>query len=97
MRGIPGKEAGEKGSGIHVWNTERFRLSGNTLVDVRDGIYIQSSPWGTVTRNVARDVRYGLHYMFSDDNVFEDNLFENGAAAAVIMYSRRIAFRRNRS
>jgi nitrous oxidase accessory protein len=34
--------------------------------------------------------------MSSDDNVFEDNLFENGAAAAVIMYSKRIAFRRNR-
>ena len=32
--------------------------------------------------NVARDLRYGLHYMFSDDNVFEDNLFENGAAGS---------------
>jgi nitrous oxidase accessory protein len=34
--------------------------------------------------------------MFSDDNVFEDNLFENGAAGAALMYSKRIAFRRNR-
>ena len=44
----------------------------------------------------ARDPRYGLHYMFSDDNLFEDNLFENGAAGAALMYSRRILFRRNR-
>jgi nitrous oxidase accessory protein len=28
--------------------------------------------------------------------VFEDNLFENGAAGTAIMYSRRITFRRNR-
>jgi nitrous oxidase accessory protein len=45
---------------------------------------------------VARDVRYGLHYMFSDDNVFEGNSFENGAAGTAIMYSERIVFRRNR-
>ena len=46
--------------------------------------------------NTARDLRYGLHYMFSDDNVFEDNRFENGAAGAALMYSRRLTFRRNR-
>ena len=34
--------------------------------------------------------------MFSDDNVFEDNLFENGAAGTALMYSKRIVFRRNR-
>jgi nitrous oxidase accessory protein len=44
---------------------------------------------------VAADLRYGLHYMYSDDNVFEDNRFENGAAGTAIMYSRRIVFRRN--
>jgi len=96
IRGIPGKQPGEKGSGIHVWATDGFRLAGNTIRDVRDGFYIQSSPHGVVTGNVARDLRYGLHYMFSDDNRFEDNLFENGAAGTALMYSRRIVFRRNR-
>jgi nitrous oxidase accessory protein len=96
IRGIPGKEPGEKGSGIHVWNTEGFRLEGNEVVDVRDGFYIQSSSHGFVAHNVAKDLRYGLHYMFSDDNVFEDNLFLNGAAGTALMYSKRIAFRRNR-
>jgi nitrous oxidase accessory protein len=33
--------------------------------------------------------------MSSDDNLFEDNRFEDGAAGAAIMYSRRITFRRN--
>src|SRR5262249_35158012 len=31
-----------------------------------------------------------------DDNVFEDNRFENGAAGTALMYSKRIVFRRNR-
>jgi nitrous oxidase accessory protein len=95
IRGIPGKDPGEKGSGIHVWNTQGFRLIGNDVADVRDGFYIQSSSRGEIRGNTARDLRYGLHYMFSDDNVFEDNVFENGAAGAALMYSRRIAFRRN--
>jgi nitrous oxidase accessory protein len=96
VRGIPGKDPGEKGSGIHVWNTDGYRLQGNEISEVRDGFYIQSSSHGTISGNVARDLRYGLHYMFSDDNAFEDNLFENGAAGTALMYSRRIVFRRNR-
>jgi nitrous oxidase accessory protein len=79
-----------------VWNTTGFRLVGNTILDVRDGFYIQSSSRGFIAWNTARDLRYGLHYMFSDDNVFEDNTFENGAAGTALMYSRRITFRRNR-
>lgn len=96
VRGIKEKSAGEKGSGIHVWNTDGFTLLDNEVFDVRDGIYIQSSPHGTVLRNVARDLRYGLHYMYSDDNTFEDNTFENADAGTAIMYSRRLEFRRNR-
>jgi nitrous oxidase accessory protein len=96
VRGIPGKDPGEKGSGIHVWDTDGFELSGNSIADVRDGFYIQSSSHGVIRGNTAKDLRYGLHYMFSDDNLFEDNLFENGAAGTAILYSRRIVFRRNR-
>lgn len=96
VTGIKGRDPGEKGSAIHVWNTEGFRLIGNRVRDVRDGFYIQSSSGGHIAGNTASDLRYGLHYMFSDDNVFEDNTFERGAAGAALMYSRRIAFRRNR-
>jgi nitrous oxidase accessory protein len=95
IEGIREKAAGEKGSGIHVWNTDGFTLAGNEMVNVRDGIYIQSSPHGVIRGNVARDLRYGLHYMYSDDNLFEDNVFENGDAGTAIMYSRRLTFRRN--
>jgi nitrous oxidase accessory protein len=96
IRGIPGLDPGERGSGIHVWNTQRFRVLGNDIADVRDGFYIQSSTHGLVRGNHARDLRYGLHYMFSDDNVFEDNTFATGDAGTAIMYSKRIVFRRNR-
>ena len=96
IRGIHGRDPGEKGSGLHVWDTKGFTFEDNVIEDVRDGFYIQSSSGGTIVRNVARDLRYGLHYMFSDDNTFEENTFENGAAGTALMYSKRIVFRRNR-
>jgi nitrous oxidase accessory protein len=96
IEGITGRAPGEIGSGIHVWNSQRFRLTGNIIARTRDGFYIQSSGHGRVTHNRASDLRYGLHYMFSDDNVFEDNVFERGDAGAALMYSDRLTFRRNR-
>lgn len=93
--GIPGLAPGEKGSGIHFWNSHGFRVERNTIRDVRDGFYVQSSAGGIIRGNRVSDIRYGLHYMFSDDNLFEDNIFENGAAGAALMYSQRIIFRRN--
>ena len=96
IAGIREKEPGEKGSGVHVWNSERVVLERNEVHDARDGFYIQSSPGALVRGNVGRNLRYALHYMFSDDNVFEDNVFRDSAAGAVLMYSRRIEFRRNR-
>jgi nitrous oxidase accessory protein len=94
--GIPGRDPGEKGSGIHAFSTDGFRIEQNVIVEARDGIYLQSSSKGYIGGNQVRDVRYGLHYMFSDDNLFEDNVFENGAAGTAIMYSKRVVFRRNR-
>lgn len=96
VTGIPGRAPGESGSGIHVWNSQRFHLTGNVVAGTRDGFYIQSSSHGFVRGNRATDLRYGLHYMFSDDNVFEDNVFEHGAAGAALMFSNRLTFRRNR-
>ncbi|TAK10865.1 MAG: nitrous oxide reductase family maturation protein NosD [Acidobacteria bacterium] len=95
ITGILGKDPGEQGSGIHSWNTKRFRLTGNTIRYSRDGFYLQSSSDGFVLNNRVSDVRYGLHYMFSDRNAFEDNVFERGAAGAALMYSKDLTFRRN--
>ncbi len=96
VRGIAGRDPGEKGSGVHAYNMVDFRFDDNVIVDVRDGLFLQNASRGRLSRNHVSDVRYGLHYMFSDDNVFEDNTFERGAAGSAIMYSERIAFRRNR-
>jgi nitrous oxidase accessory protein len=95
IAGIPDRPPGEIGSGIHIWDSQRFLARGNTISRTRDGFYIQASSNGRIIANRASDLRYGLHYMSSDDNVFEDNVFERGAAGAALMFSNRLQFRRN--
>lgn len=96
IEGVAGRPAGEQGSGIHVFDTTGFRLIDNRVSHMRDGMYIQASPGGVIAHNRIGDLRYALHYMFSDDNTFEDNVFERSDAGAAVMFSNRISFRRNR-
>jgi nitrous oxidase accessory protein len=95
IRGRAGLESGERGAGLHLWNSHNNTIEDNTISIMRDGMYIQNCTGNEVRRNRVSDLRYGLHYMSSDRNVFEDNFFTNNVAGAAIMYSNKIEFRRN--
>ncbi len=95
IRGRPELEAGDRGAGLHLWNSPDNIIEDNAISEARDGMYIQSCNGNQIRRNRVSNLRYGLHYMFSDRNVFEDNFFSNNVAGAAIMYSNHIEFRRN--
>jgi nitrous oxidase accessory protein len=95
IRGRRELEEGDRGAGLHLWNSPDNIIEDNTISEMRDGLYIQSCNGNQIRRNRVSNLRYGLHYMFSDRNVFEDNLFSNNVAGAAIMYSNHIEFRRN--
>lgn len=95
IRGRTELEAGERGAGLHLWDSPNNTIEDNQISVMRDGLYIQSCNGNQIRRNHVSRLRYGLHYMFSDRNVFEDNFFENNVAGAAIMYSNHIEFRRN--
>lgn len=95
IRGRPELEEGERGAGLHLWNSPDNVIEDNVISEERDGMYIQNCNGNQIRRNRVSNLRYGLHYMFSDRNVFEDNYFSNNIAGAAIMYSNNIEFRRN--
>lgn len=88
-------EIGERGAGIHIYNAVDNTIVGNTIIQTRDGMYLQYANHSMIRGNRVSEVRYGLHYMYSDDNTFEENSFSRNIAGAAIMYSRRITFRHN--
>ncbi|MRI00706.1 nitrous oxide reductase family maturation protein NosD [Kriegella sp. EG-1] len=89
------------GNGIQLWYSKNVVVEKNIVQHVRDGIYLEFSDNITIKDNTSTDnLRYGLHFMFSNDDVYTNNLFENNGAGVAVMFSKRIkmvnnTFRKN--
>ena len=79
------------GNGIHLWYSHYIEITDNHIEQVRDGIYLEFSDHIRIAENTSvNNVRYGLHYMFSNEDVYENNLFENNGAGVAVMFSKQI-------
>lgn len=79
------------GNGIQLWYSKNIQIEHNFVQHVRDGIYLEFSDNCIIKNNVsALNVRYGLHFMFSNDDTYQDNTFENNGAGVAVMFSKRI-------
>lgn len=95
IEGLADRQPGDRGDGIHLFDSRENRISGNQIADARDGIYLNASPFNELTGNHVARARYGLHYMYSDDNAFSGNRFTQTEAGSAVMFSRRIVLRDN--
>lgn len=84
----------ERGDGIHLWYSSESRIENNHITRTRD-LVIWWSTKTLVKGNKVEKGRYGLHYMSSNDNVFEDNVFTENSVGGFLMYSKNIKFYRN--
>ncbi|WP_233451016.1 nitrous oxide reductase family maturation protein NosD [Hanstruepera ponticola] len=79
------------GNGIQLWYSHYVDIEHNFVEHVRDGIYLEFSDNCIIKNNVsAENLRYGLHFMFSNDDVYQDNTFENNGAGVAVMFSKKI-------
>ncbi|MDO6517348.1 nitrous oxide reductase family maturation protein NosD [Zobellia uliginosa] len=84
------------GNGIQLWYSHHVEVSQNIVQGARDGIYLEFSDNITIHNNKStNNLRYGLHFMFSDDDVYTDNIFENNGAGVAVMFSKRIKMKGN--
>lgn len=83
-----------RGDGIRLWYSSGTTVVGNEVRRTRD-VVVYFSDSLLVTNNVIAEGRYGLHYMYSNHNVFERNRFERNQVGAFIMYSRDVQLRHN--
>ena len=84
------------GNGIQLWYSQNIVVERNIVQNVRDGIYLEFSDNITIENNISSDnLRYGLHFMFSNDDVYKDNTFENNGAGVAVMFSKRIKMQGN--
>jgi len=83
-----------RGDGIRLWYSSGSEITGNHVTVTRD-VVVYFSDSLLVADNVVTSGRYGLHYMYSDHNRFERNLFIGNQVGAFLMYSRDIHLRDN--
>jgi nitrous oxidase accessory protein len=85
------------GNGIHLWTADHVVIADNTVSGHRDGIYFEFVHFGDVQRNVSEgNLRYGLHFMFSDQCRYRDNVFRRNGSGVAVMYTRQVEMTGNR-
>ena len=85
------KEEQQSGNGIHCWKCDSMRITGNKVTGHRDGIYFEFVKNSIIWRNTSTsNIRYGLHFMFSNDDMYVSNIFSNNGSGVSVMFSNRI-------
>ena len=96
IRGEARSEAGG-GNAIHLWYSRGIVVDSNDVSGHRDGIYLEFSRATRVRGNRSTgNLRYGLHFMYSDSCSYRDNLFQRNGAGVAVMYSRSVVMDGNR-
>lgn len=84
------------GNGIHMWHCSNIDVIDNHVFQMRDGIYLEFVKHSKIEGNESkRNVRYGLHFMFSNNDEYINNVFENNGAGVAVMFSKFIFMRDN--
>lgn len=95
IAGTPGEEQ-TTGNGVHAWKCDRILVQNNRVSGHRDGIYFEFVTNSTIRRNLSRrNIRYGLHFMFSHQNGYFQNTFRDNGAGVAVMYTKRVTMQGN--
>lgn len=91
-----GKDEQQIGNGIHCWKSDSLQIIGNHVSGHRDGIYFEFVTHSVIWRNISFDnLRYGLHFMFSNNDAYFTNLFKNNGAGVAVMYTKNVTMMNN--
>ena len=82
-------EVQRRGDGIRVWYSSDTVIEDNDVSLVRD-VVLWYSERLTVRNNNIHQGRYGLHFMYDDDALVENNRLTSNSVGAFLMYSRRL-------
>ncbi|MBV7483250.1 nitrous oxide reductase family maturation protein NosD [Bordetella sp. BOR01] len=85
----------ERGNGVSVWNSPGTQVLDNDISAGRDGIFSNTSKHNLFRGNRFRQLRYAVHYMYTNDSEVSNNVSEDNDIGYAIMYSHRLVVRNN--
>ncbi len=84
------------GNGIHLWKCSHASIENNHIQGHRDGIYFEFVTESIIQKNTSeKNIRYGLHFMFSHSDHYIQNTFRNNGAGVAVMYSKKVRMEKN--
>ncbi|SFG78243.1 nitrous oxide reductase family maturation protein NosD [Ensifer sp. OV372] len=87
----------ERGNGIYVWNSPGTLLQDNIIRYGRDGIFSNASADSIYRRNIMRDLRFAVHFMYTRNTEVSDNISIGNHLGFAIMFSNRAKILNNLS
>jgi nitrous oxidase accessory protein len=85
----------ERGNGIHLWNTPGSIIEDNDIRYGRDGIFVTTSRDNVFRGNRLRDLRFAVHYMYTNFSEVSHNVSTNNHVGYAIMFSHQLEVRGN--
>ena len=94
VQGDARKALGLRGDAIRLWEVRDSTIEGNHTRDARD-LVVWYSHRNRLSGNTVERGRYGVHFMYSHDNVIVDNRMIGNVVGIFAMYSRHLRIERN--
>lgn len=86
----------QSGNGIHAWKSNKLHILLNEITGHRDGIYFEFVTNSEIRGNLSyNNLRYGLHFMFSNNDAYYNNTFKHNGAGVAVMFSKGIMMKGN--
>jgi nitrous oxidase accessory protein len=95
--GIEEGRVADTGNGVSVWNAPGARVEDNDIRFGRDGIFTAASKNNVFRGNRFRDLRFAIHYMYTNDGEILGNVSIGNTVGFAVMYSHRLKVRDNLS
>ncbi|WP_400161965.1 nitrous oxide reductase family maturation protein NosD [Brevibacillus sp. TJ4] len=74
-----------KGNGIDLLASHQNEIVANQVINMYDGIYLESSQENTIALNIVEKSRYGYHLMATSGTVLRDNTGSGNVTGAMLM------------
>ncbi len=97
IRGRHDLRTSEAGNGVYVWNAPGARVEDNDISLGQDGIFVTNSRRNVFRANVLHNVRFAIHYMYTNESDVSLNRSYGNHAGLALMFSDRLIIRGNRS
>lgn len=85
------RDEAASGNGVHLWSSRDVLVEHNHIRGHRDGIYLEFTHAALVRHNLSeQNIRYGMHFMYSDSSSYVGNRFRANGSGVAVMYTRHV-------